>query len=212
MNLGLDSWRRLWGELGATNISGGLLNQLVAAYSERQRHYHTLQHLRECLAHFDAAASLARRPAQVELALWFHDAVYDPLRQDNEERSADWAQRSVVEAGCAPEIAHRVQALVLATKAHEARADDPDSQLLLDIDLAILGAAPGRFAEYERQVRAEYAHVPEADFRNGRARLLAAFLERPRLYATEAFHAALEQRARENIGRSLAALQDGAGR
>jgi predicted metal-dependent HD superfamily phosphohydrolase len=199
------AWKRLWTELGADVIDGGVFNQLVGAYSERHRHYHTLQHLRECLAHCEAGASLARRPAEVELALWFHDAVYDPQRDDNEERSADWAARAVRAAGCAAEVAERVRALVLATKTHEATGDDPDTRLLLDIDLAILGAAPARFADYERQVRAEYGHVPEDQFRAGRARVLARFLARPRIYATDAFHDALEARARGNLQSSLSA-------
>ena len=90
-----EEWRRLWTALGAQTINGGLFNQLVRAYGEPQRHYHTLQHLRECLAHWEAASALARRPEEVELALWFHDAVYDPRRSDNEARSAEWAQASV---------------------------------------------------------------------------------------------------------------------
>jgi predicted metal-dependent HD superfamily phosphohydrolase len=205
MNVTGESWRRLWGELGAREVPGGLFNQLVAAYSEPHRHYHTLQHLRECLAHLDAAATLARRPAEVELALWFHDAVYDPKRQDNEERSADWAARSLRAAGCEEAVARRVQALVLATRGHAA-SDDADTALLLDVDLAILGAAPARFAEYERQIRAEYAHVDDAAFRRGRAAVLAGFQARPRLYLTQAFHDALEQRARENLRLSFARL------
>lgn len=205
MNVTGEAWRRLWGELGAPEVPGGLFNQLVAAYSERHRHYHTLQHLRECLAHFDAAASLARHPAEVELALWFHDAVYDPRRQDNEERSADWAARSVQAAGCDEAIARRVQAMVLATREHAATAD-PDTALLLDIDLAILGASAARFAEYERQVRAEYAHVDDESFRRGRASVLAGFAARPRLYLTDVFHDALEARARENLRLTLQTL------
>ena len=207
MNVTGESWRRLWGALGAHTIDGGLFNQLVAAYSGRHRHYHTLQHLRECLANLDAAASLAQRPAEVELALYFHDAVYDPQRSDNEEESAAWARRAVLAAGCGEEVAQRVAALVLATKHHDSAHADADTKLLVDIDLAILGAAPARFAEYEKQVRAEYVHVVDADFRAGRARLLAGFLARDRLYATDAFHAALEQRARDNIANSLTALQ-----
>jgi predicted metal-dependent HD superfamily phosphohydrolase len=201
MNVTLDSWKRLWGELGATVVNGGLMNQLVAAYSERHRHYHTLQHLRECLAQFEAASMLARRPAEVELALWFHDAVYEPQRHDNEERSADWARASVLAAGCAEDVAERVAALVLATKSHSAPANDPDTALLLDIDLAILAAAPARFAEYERQIRAEYAHVPEEAFRARRAQVLQGFLARERIYVTDAFHDALEARARHNLER-----------
>ena len=200
------SWQRLWRELGADPVPAGLYNQLVAAYSEAHRHYHTLEHLRACLANFEAAASLARHPAEVELALWFHDAVYDPQRPDNEERSAEWAWRSILAAGCGEESAQRVQSLVLATRGHDA-SDDPDTRLLLDIDLAILGAAPARFDDYDRQIRAEYAHVPEAEFRAGRAEVLAAFLARPRIYLTAAFHDALEHRARENIGRALSRLQ-----
>jgi predicted metal-dependent HD superfamily phosphohydrolase len=202
-----DEWRRLWMALSVEVVPGGLFNQLVRAYGEPQRHYHTLQHLRECLAHFDAASPLARRPGEVELALCFHDAVYDPQRHDNEQRSAEWARSSIVAAGCDAAVAERVAQLVLATARHEAAADDPDAQLLLDIDLAILGAAPARFDEYERQVRAEYAHVDETEFRGGRARILAGFLARPRLYATQPFHDALEQHARDNIARSLSALQ-----
>ena len=149
---------------------------------------------------------LARRPAEVELALWFHDAVYDPQRKDNEERSADWARASVLAAGCSAEIAGRVAALVLATKSHAAPAGDADAALLLDVDLAILGAAPGRFDEYERQIRAEYAHVPEAEFRARRKQVLQGFVERQRIYATDAFHDALEARARTNLATSLADL------
>lgn len=206
MNVTGASWRRLWTELGAETIDGGLFNQLVGAYSQAHRHYHTLQHLRECLAHCEAAASLAQRPAEVELALWFHDAVYDPRRADNEERSAEWAWRSILAAGCGEDVAQRVQALVLATRTHEAPAHEPDTQLLVDVDLAILGAAPTRFAESGRQIRAEYAHVPDDEFRAGRARVLSGFLARPRIYATAAFHDALEHRARENLAQALAEL------
>jgi predicted metal-dependent HD superfamily phosphohydrolase len=206
MTISNASWQRLWRELGADPVPNGLYNQLVAAYSEPHRHYHTLQHLRACLAHLDAAASLAQHPAEVGLALWFHDAVYDPRCADNEERSAEWAWRSILAAGCGEDVAQRVQALVLATQGHGA-SDDPDARLLLDIDLAILGAAPARFDEYEDQIRAEYVHLGEPQFRAGRLQVLTSFLARPRIYLTSAFHDALEHRARENIGRSLEALQ-----
>jgi predicted metal-dependent HD superfamily phosphohydrolase len=205
MNLGLDNWRRLWGELGAKNISGGLLNQLVAAYSEPHRHYHTLQHLRECLDLLGGAREFAERPGEVELALWFHDAVYDVLAHDNEARSADWARDVLLKAGAATATADRIHALIVAT-AHHAAVEDVDTQLLLDVDLAILGAAPVRFDEYETQIRDEYAHVPEAAFRSGRARILRGFLERPNLYGTGHFRALCEETARANLRRALRRL------
>jgi predicted metal-dependent HD superfamily phosphohydrolase len=205
MSIRLDEWKRIWSELGARTLNGGLMNQLVAAYSEPHRKYHTLAHLRDCLAHFDAARPLARRPAEVELALWFHDAVHDPRRDDSEERSAGWAHASVLASGCAADTADRVRDLVLATQHHRA-SDQPDTRLLVDVDLTILGTSYSRFDEYEGQVREEYAHLDDAAWREGRARVLRAFLDRPRIYQLDVFHDVYEQRARENLQRSLDAL------
>ena len=209
MTITLDAWRRLWAQLGAETVNGGLMNQLVAAYSEPHRRYHTLQHLRECLAHAEAVRTLSARPAEIELALWFHDAVYDPRRQDNEERSAQWARASIAAAGCDAAVADRVGDLVLATRDHVATGDAIDLQLLLDIDLSILGASYARFDEYEQQVRAEYAHVDDATFRAGRLAFVQSMLARPAIYATAVYRDTLEPRARENLQRSLGALTRG---
>jgi predicted metal-dependent HD superfamily phosphohydrolase len=111
----------------------------------------------------------------------------------------------VLAAGCDAAIADRVQALVLATKHHEA-GDDIDTQLMVDIDLSILGASYARFDDYEREVRAEYAHVDDATFSAGRARFVQAMLARPAIYATDVYRGTLEKRARENLQRSLEAL------
>lgn len=199
-----ESWDRAWAQLGAA-ADASLRDHLLAAWSEPQRHYHTLQHLRECLAHFEATQELAAHPGEVGLALWFHDAVYDPTRHDNEQRSADWARDCVLQAGGAPAAAERVHALVMATR-HDAAPQNVDACLLVDIDLAILGAPRERFDEYERQVGLEYAHVPPAQRRVGRSRILRAFLERPAIYATPFFHARLEAAARENLAYSLGKL------
>ena len=184
-----------------------LRQALLESYCEPQRHYHTLQHLRECLALFEAAAPVAARAPEVELALWFHDAVYDPRADDNEARSATWAEAAVQAAGCDSAIARRVGDLVRAT-AHQLppAVEGPDVDLLLDIDLAILGSAPARFDESSRQIRAEYAHVPEDTFRARRADFLRSLLARPVLYRTEVFRAPLEAGARANLQRALDAL------
>ena len=208
MRATLASWHGLWRELGAARGDEALFRRLVAAYSEPHRHYHTLQHLRECFERLDEVRLLAQRPAQVELALWFHDAVYDAQRQDNEERSAEWARASVLEAGLAEALAQRLHLLVMATKDH--RAEDPDARLLVDIDLAILGAPARRFDESSRQVRAEYAHVPEEEFRAGRRRILQDFLARPQLFATDAMRRKFDQQARRNLSRAVAQLTSSA--
>lgn len=191
------SWRRAWRHLGA-DAPAGLQARLVAAWSEPQRHYHSLQHLAECLAHFHTALALAREPGEVEIALWFHDAIYDPKAKDNERGSADWATRELAAAGVAPEPVARVVALVMAT-CHDAQPVDADQQLLVDIDLAILGAAPERFAEYDRQVRAEYGWVPGFVYRFKRRQVLRGFLARVPLFQTAHFRERLEAQARVNL-------------
>jgi predicted metal-dependent HD superfamily phosphohydrolase len=205
MRSGLAGWRRSWRELGQPAADEVLYHRLVACWREPHRHYHTLQHLYECLDLFEGVRSTAQRPGEIELALWFHDAFYDPTRDDNEERSAEWARASVLEAGLPRDVADRLHALVMATR-HEAVPQDADAQLLVDVDLAILGSAPARFDESDEQIRLEYAHVPEDEFRAGRRRVLGDFLDRPRLYSTESFHSRFERQARENLARALARL------
>lgn len=205
MSPGWAGWRRSWRELGQPVADEALHRRLVACWSEPHRHYHTLQHLLECLALFEQVRATAQRPAEIELALWFHDAFYDPKRDDNEERSAQWAHACVLDAGLAPAIADRLQALVMATR-HEAVPQDADAQLLVDVDLAILGSEPARFDESDEQIRREYAHVPEDEFRAGRRRVLGEFLARPRLYSTPWFASRFERQARENLARALAKL------
>jgi len=197
------SWRRAWRGLGARSDGVPLREALLAAWREPQRHYHTLQHLGECIGLFERVGALAAHPAEVEAGLWFHDAVYDVQRSDNEARSADWLRNAASDDGVAGDVAERVCALILATR-HAALPSGADEQLLVDIDLAILAADDERFAEYERQIRAEYAFVPEATFVARRRSILAAFLDRERIYSTPRLHDELERPARANLARAIA--------
>jgi predicted metal-dependent HD superfamily phosphohydrolase len=192
------SWKRAWSGMGARGDGQPLFEQLVARYSEAHRKYHSLQHLSECIRVLEPALHLASCPAEVELALWFHDAIYEPQRSDNEEQSAAWARAALLESGAFSESAERLQRLVLATR-HAALSNPPDEQLVVDVDLYILGAPEERFAQYERQIREEYAFVPNWLFRRKRRAILRGFLERPHIYSTQFFRAALEERARENL-------------
>lgn len=194
-------WQRLWTGLGLP-APAGLLPALLAAYSEPQRHYHTLQHLDECFAHFDTVKELAEHPLDIELALWFHDSVYDVHARDNEARSSAWADRTLREAGLPTDACARIHALIMAT-CHDALPASPDAQLLTDIDLAILGAEPERFAEYEQQIRREYAHVPDALFKAKRREILQGFLDRERLFQTPPCHARYEAAARRNLASAI---------
>ena len=181
------------------------IEQLLANYSDPGRFYHTVKHLEECFSYLDHSRHLATYPAEVELALWFHDAIYDTHSKDSEERSASWAADVLWESGARPEVVRRVRELVLATK-HDAKPIGADTCLLVDIDLSILGAPTERFDEYEAQVRQEYHWVPEVQFRDGRQKILRALLARGNIYSTELFRSSLEANAKSNLQRSLTHL------
>lgn len=201
----LVRWQQLWQGVTGVLPQEKWWRELQAHYTESHRAYHTLQHLAECLAHFDGVRSLIEQPTAVELALWGHDVIYEPPRNDNEEASAQWTRQLLQEVEAPPVLIERVTALIRLTN-HSAAPDDQDGAFLLDIDLAILGATPERFAEYEQQVRQEYSWVAWPDFCTGRARILRAFLQRPMLYHTEYFRMRLESQARTNLAASIAQL------
>jgi predicted metal-dependent HD superfamily phosphohydrolase len=196
------NWADAWHALGVGSPGEALCTELQRRYAEPQRRYHTMQHLGECLAWFEREKALAERPGEVALALWFHDAIYDVHAHDNEARSADWAREALIEAGVDAAAAERVHALVMATR-HDAVPEGRDAELLIDIDLSILGADRARFDEYERQVQAEYAFVPDEVRLPRRRAILQRFLDREAIYATPRMHAQLEARARANLRRSI---------
>ncbi|RYY88214.1 MAG: N-methyl-D-aspartate receptor NMDAR2C subunit [Comamonadaceae bacterium] len=198
-------WHSAWQALGVAAPDAALFERLLKAYAEPQRHYHTLQHLDECLDWLDRTQDTAERPAEVALALWFHDAVYDVHAHDNELRSADWAREALSSAGVSEDAAERVHALVMATQ-HNAVPAQGDAVLLVDIDLAILGAAPTRFAEYEWQIRREYAHVPPDTFAPRRREILQRFFAREPLFQTAALRDACEAPAKRNLQSAIEAV------
>ncbi|CBL46942.1 Conserved hypothetical protein [gamma proteobacterium HdN1] len=195
------SWNQTWIDL-ELNAPEGLYEQLSTAYQEPQRHYHSQQHLIECLAHFEQVRGLAEHPGEVAIALWFHDAVYDVRGANNERQSADWAIRALTPCKATPATLRRIEELIMATR-HDATPILPDEQLLVDIDLAILGASPQRFAEYDKQVRAEYSWVPSILYRMKRKKVLQSFLERPNIYCTQHFRAHYEAQARINLTKRI---------
>jgi predicted metal-dependent HD superfamily phosphohydrolase len=198
------AWHRLWRDLDL-DAPPGLVDQILAAYDDPKRHYHYRQHLRDSLRRFWAVRGLAREPLLVELALWFHDAVYRADRSDNEEQSAKWARDALLEAGAGTEAADTVAHLILATRHGPARPEG-DAALLCDIDLAILGARLRTYDEYEQAIQAEYSWVPAVLYREGRAKILRNLLQREQIYLTEPFARRLERRARANLNRELGEL------
>ena len=134
----------------------------------------------------------------VKLAAWLHDVVYDSRASDNEDRSAEYADRLC--ASLSIPVGRRVASLILTTKTHD-DDDDPDAQVLLDADLAVLGASGAEYRVYAENIRHEYAWVPEPEYRVGRRRVLESFLARPRIYH---LLVDLEAPARRNIAAEIA--------
>ncbi len=194
--------RRSLAELGAAP-DRKLFDRLQAAYAGAGRYYHTATHVAQCLKHFERLRHRAHRSAEIEAALWFHDAVYDPRRDDSEARSAEWARSELLTAGADRAVAGRVADMILATRTHEGEGD---CALLIDVDLAILGAPETVFEAYDQAIRREFQWLPERTYRAGRSRILATFLDRPRIYRSDEFRRAFESRARRNLARKIADL------
>lgn len=174
------------------------------------RPYHGWHHIEALLALWQQHAGLLHDPAAVRLAILYHDAVYDARQPDNERRSAGLLRES--EAGQVPEARlAAAEAMILATERHQlppglAPAVAADAACFLDMDLAILGADAAGFAAYDAAIRQEYAHVPEAAYREGRAAVLRRLLARQPIYLTQAFRDRYEQPARRNLAAAIAAL------
>lgn len=176
-----------------------LLNKLIAAYSEKQRAYHTVQHLYECLTLFESVKPYLNDAYAVALALWFHDAVYNPQAQDNELKSAELFEQ-YLSADLSDQTVIKIKQWIVATQKH-ASTDELDLQFLLDIDLSILAASPARFVEYEQQIQQEYAWVEPELYAGKRKEVLQHFYQTEPLYQTEYFQQNFELQAKQNLNR-----------
>ncbi|WP_036241494.1 hypothetical protein [Mesorhizobium sp. STM 4661] len=195
-------------------IDEPLKRELSVLYRAKDRHYHNLAHIEAMLALAgDYRASLNDAEA-VEAAIWFHDAVYDSRAKDNEARSAALAEAKLAGRTDAERM-ERIATMISATATHELPSlQGPgdgdfirDAALFLDMDLAILGAAPDAFDAYEQAVREEYGWVEEPMWRAGRGAVLKTFLARPHIFHTEEFRRRFEPQARQNMARSIEALE-----
>lgn len=179
---------------------------LLARYAEQDRAYHTAGHLASILQRVDELGGCATDIRAVRYAAWFHDAVYDPHRGDNEATSADlaayWLRRFETRPGTVAEVVR----LVLLTAGHRPEPGDRNGAVLCDADLAVLGSTTEGYRAYLTGVRSEYRHVEEAAWRIGRGQVLRSLLDRPRIFHTPVGFRRYEDSARANLGGELRAL------
>ncbi len=190
----------------AAHLTEELREDLLARWSETHRKHHTVAHLHEML---DAIGLLAESGIDfdreaVELAAWFHDAIYEIGRDDNEDRSAELSRELLASSPIRDDVVR----LVLITKTHKVDDDDVNGAVLCDADLSVLGSDAQRYRTYAAAVREEYADVPDSTFRPARAQVLTSLLDGP-LFHTAAGRERWEQLARRNIAEEIGALTGG---
>ena len=198
----IDQFQQYWAQFSTQlklekRHSDQLFNLLFNAYTELQRFYHTVQHIVECLDLFHQIKHHLNDPIAVELTIWFHDAVYDPQASNNEEQSAELMKQYSLGIVTSNQL-QKVFDWIIATKAHYASSDQ-DLNYLLDIDLAILGKHPQRFAEYEQQIQQEYSWVEPDLYHVKRAEVLQHFSQMKPIYQTDFFRKLFEDQAKQNL-------------
>jgi predicted metal-dependent HD superfamily phosphohydrolase len=190
-------------------ITAAIRDELTRLYSAADRHYHNLAHIEAMLSLKREHQSLLADPTSVDAAIWFHDAIYDTHRNDNEANSAELARERLAATASGEQI-ERITVMIRASADHMVPEADQatrnDCELFLDFDLATLAGRPAEFSAYEQAVRREYDWVPEPLWIAGRRRVLETFMARPHIYKTALFQSHCEATARANLARSLAAL------
>ena len=185
-------WIDLCHRLGLDGISEW--ESIRDHYDHPQRAYHNLSHIADCLRHLDQCVELAQDPETLEMAIWFHDVIYDPHSSENELKSAEMAGKFLSSTSLGP----AVHELILAT-CHRNEPLEGDAALIADIDLSILGSAPSIYRRYAAAIRNEYSFVPDDQYAAGRTKVLSGFLKRPQLFSSPSFREALESTARINL-------------
>lgn len=204
-----SQWEELMAFYGVEPVeAGNLFAELAAHYEEDGRYYHTLRHIQNVLETIESLRPHANDYQAVQLAAWFHDAIYDVRRTDNETQSAIYAGHVLRKLGVPAEIIAKVGYMIRATQHNRACPGDIDCQIMLDADLATFASNWEIQEEIEWAIRQEYAFVPEEAYREGRRLILQNFLKRERIYCTEVMYVEREMAARQNISRAIETLRD----
>jgi predicted metal-dependent HD superfamily phosphohydrolase len=198
-----DNWKQIITKYPIPNL---LWQEIESRYSESHRKYHNLDHIGMCYREFYCADSTFPKPENIDaiqLAILFHDVIYNPRSSYNEEDSAMYFRR-YCESYLSPELTNKTVDLIIATKYHtKYKPSATDVDIIKDVDLAILGTVPESFSAYEKQIRKEYDYLSDSDYRYGRKEFFGLMLEKPMIYSTPYFQQKYEVFARSNILKAL---------
>lgn len=187
-------------------IAAEISDLLIAKYSEKHRVYHNLSHIVHLLDDAEAFKASFHDYDGVRLAIWFHDAIYDPKSRKNEIESARLAVESLIDLNFPKATIEKVEKIILATQKHDATLLDDDGEMCLDFDLGILGTTPRIYKKYAEAIRAEYSFVPEDLYRRERCKILESFLQREFIYYTADMREFYEEAAQINIANEIKEL------
>lgn len=184
-----------------------VLSSLIAGYSEPHRHYHGIRHLTSVLERVSALGLGGEAQSAVELAAWFHDAVYTPGSERNEEESADFMVKALAPLTAAAPLIRLAAALILRT-GDPLGAASREEKSLVDADLSILGETRLEYLSYASAIRLEHSGISDASFRKGRAAFLRKILETQerRGYLFHTLHPLHEELACTNLRSELEAI------
>lgn len=177
-------------------------NDLISKYNNTHRFYHNFDHIKYCLNLLDKVRDEIDDPLAVEMAIWFHDTIYDTGSRHNEEQSADLAVRELEKLKFSQSMLSKIHGLILITK-HSYKPSTKDENYLLDIDLGILGAEETVFQEYEKNIRKEYSWVEDVIYRKKRTEVLTNFFVKKYLYRTSYFISHFEEKAKRNLEKTI---------
>lgn len=207
MEIGLEEqWSRLCSRyIGDSLLITEYWTEIEGNYQSENRHYHNLHHIENLVQQLHNVRTVTQNEDALLFAAFYHDIVYDTTRNDNEEKSADFARRTLHKLNVPEDTINTCIACILATRSHSL-SEDTDCNLFTDADLSILGAPWKHYEQYARQIRQEYIAIPEETYRSGRKAVMEKFAIMPAIFKTPYFYEKLEKQARENINKEIGTL------
>jgi predicted metal-dependent HD superfamily phosphohydrolase len=208
INLLRNDFRTVFEEYNIDVVTiDSLFKKITEAYQSKERNYHNLKHIEHLLSFLKERQAEIKNWQDVQLAVWFHDVIYNTKATDNEIQSAQLAKNELTLLGIPNDSITHVEKLIHTTITHQPIDGDSDSEFFLDADLSILGLSEKEYDKYAENIRKEYSWVSKDKYTAGRKNVLENFLARPRIYFTKDAHSKLDTQARINIQREISQLK-----
>ncbi|MBN1175839.1 hypothetical protein JXA48_04305 [Candidatus Woesearchaeota archaeon] len=191
------AFKQAWENKGGTNAEK-VFDIILEHHQKPHRAYHNITHVSHMLDGLNNSEDIAEDKTAIKIAIWFHDAIYDPTKKDNEEKSAELAYNQCIDNGILEEESQKIKKLILATK-HSTTPQTNDEKIIADLDLVVLGLDLKTFKIYSEALRKEYDFVGEVQYWKNRKIVFERFLEQEKLFYTEFFKEKYEKQALKNI-------------